>query len=70
MTTQTKKAPGCCTRRLVSLRRAEADLRMLARRAARRPERREHWGTVIPKARAAMEDAKQNLIDHEAEHDL
>jgi len=62
------KQQPCCARLVGKRDFIKGDLARIARQAARRPERREHWKNQIKQTRAAIAEAEQRIIDHEAEH--
>lgn len=65
------KQPLCCARRSAKLTMDQANLARLAQRTAKRAERGLEIETLkakIQECRAIIEEDKQSIIDHEAEH--
>lgn len=57
----------CCARREAQKLRAEDDLRRIAKRAAKTPDNPK-WKIQIAAAKTIVAEARQNVVDHEAEH--
>lgn len=61
------KMQPCCARRAAKLTMDKSALARLARKASATPEN-PRWPAQIAKAKAAVELAKAQIADHEAEH--
>ena len=64
----TKEAP-CCARKTGCVTREEANLRTVIRKAGSQPHRwKTFWEPRVATAKATLAQARQAVIDHEADH--